>query len=319
MLCAATITPLAIRCARRYNLLDQPNHRSSHSRPTPRGGGVAIVAAFYATILGLWAYGLLEVGVLYVLLCGIPIAVVGYWDDLRSLGIVPRLAVQCISATATLAFLWPLPDLSLATWVAPAWMAAIVYGLGLVWLTNLFNFMDGIDGMAAGQMVAISALWAIFLPVPAAQFAVTLMGAALGFLFYNWPPARVFMGDVGSYFCGFISGVLVLLFAKETGSQVAPWLIPLAALASDATVTLLVRLSHGKAAGIPHRSHVYQRLARVLGHLPVTVGYIGVTTLVGGLALAWASQWSQHSWLALTAYATVLITVAGTLKAGRED
>lgn len=306
--------------ARRRNILDNPNHRSSHTRPTPRGGGVAIVIVFYAALLAVWTTGLVETRSLVALVCGLPVAVVGYIDDLRPLSARLRLVVQAACAVAALAVLMPLPALSVWQHVAPAWLAVLLYGVALVWLTNLYNFMDGIDTIAAGQAVAIGLLWAAFLPGAAALPALLFAAAALGFLVYNWPPARIFMGDVGSGFCGFIAGVLVLLFARDTDTSPLAWLIPLSAFVCDATVTLIVRTLRGHRPGVAHRSHAYQRLARKAGrHLPVSVGYVLATVLLTGPALAWAQHQPSYAALALLAcllpFALAVLLVGG----GRDD
>lgn len=318
-LCAAMATRLAIGWAQRRDLLDHPNHRSSHTRPTPRGGGVAIVLAFYLGLLGLRAAGLLDPRTLAVLLCGLPVAAIGYLDDLRSVSIRARMLVQGASAAAALALLGPLPALALGPLVVPAWLTALCYGLALVWLTNLYNFMDGIDAMAAGQAVVLGLLWTAFLPGQAALPALVFAGAALGFLAYNWPPARIFMGDVGSGFCGFTAGLLALLFAGQTSSPPLAWLLPLAVFASDATVTLAVRCLRGRRPGVAHRSHAYQRLARRLGHLPVSLGYMAATALIAGPAMAWALRQPERLEQALAACVIPLSLTVLLLGGGRGD
>jgi len=319
-LCAAMATRLAIAWALGRNLLDHPNHRSSHSRPTPRGGGVAIVLAFYLGLGGGWIAGILDGNSLAVLLCGMPVAAIGYLDDLRSVSIRSRIAIQSGCAAAALSLLAPLPELALGQWTAPTWLAALLYGLALVWLTNLYNFMDGIDAMAAGQAVVIGALWTVFLPWQDALPAVIFAAAALGFLAYNWPPARIFMGDVGSGFCGFIAGLLTLLFASRTQSSPLMWLMPLTVFACDATITLLVRSLRGCRPGTAHCSHVYQRLARRAGrHLPISVGYMLATALITGPSLGWALRHPEHQGLALAACTLPLIFATFLLKGGHDD
>src|SRR5690606_1446255 len=132
------------------NMLDLPNHRSSHTRPTARGGGVALVVAFYAGALACWALGLLDTRTMTLLCCGLPIALVGYVDDARSLSARTRLIVHAAAAAAALYLLWPLPALDIAGMTLPTWLRAVLMLLGLVWLTNLYNFMDGIDGIEIG-------------------------------------------------------------------------------------------------------------------------------------------------------------------------
>ena len=310
-----------IAWAHRRNIVDTPNHRSSHTRPTARGGGVALVAAFYAGTAAAWAAGLLESRTVALLCCGLPIAIVGYVDDARSLSARTRLAVHAAAAVALLWVLWPLPTLGIAGHALPAPVVAVLYLLGLVWLTNLYNFMDGIDGIAAGQALAASVLWAALAPGAAGVPALLFAAAAAGFLLYNFPPARIFMGDAGSGFCGFIAGALVLHQADATGTSPLLWLIPLSLFLCDATVTLITRVLRRQRPSEAHRSHAYQRLARRAGrHLPVSAGYFAVTLVPLGAWFLWAGQQpDRRAGLAFVVAAVVPALLAIRLGAGRED
>lgn len=278
----ATVSWLLPR-APRLGLVQAPNARASHVVPTPTGGGIGImcggaVAGLAASISGGWIWAMCTV-------LALVIGAVGLVDDLRNLNAATRLVLQ----TALVAVLFALvPGLSsvLAGLPFPAAagiaLAAIMAG---VWWLNLFNFMDGIDGLAAtqGAVILAAAALQILLRDPtaaAAQYALGMCAALVGFAVFNWPPARIFMGDAGSYFTGF--ALLVLASATSASGTLSPafWIVLAAMLVSDATVTLLRRAMRGEAIFEAHRSHAYQRLALRFGrHRPVTVLYLSYEIL----------------------------------------
>ncbi|MEX2650551.1 MAG: glycosyl transferase, partial [Alphaproteobacteria bacterium] len=222
----------------RRGLVDRPNERSSHGVPTPRGGGIAPVAvtlaAWFALALGTGLgrhVALLAAGAILLL-------VVGWVDDRRGLSRALRLAAQAAAVTIGLAALPPAPVLQ---GVAPPEFDRVVAGLIWLWFLNLYNFMDGIDGLAAGETTALglgSALAVLVLGQPSSvvPHAVALSGAAAGFLRWNWPPARVFLGDSGSVALAYLAGWLLLTLAAS-GAWAAALILPLYHLA-DPTMTL---------------------------------------------------------------------------------
>jgi len=318
---SAFVTKGMITWARHRNLIDTPNHRSSHDRPTPRGGGVALVGAFYVGLVELRWIDAVQTATLLLLLTALPIAVTGFIDDVRTLSVRIRLLVQLFCA-ATFLFLLPeLPPLVIFGYALPSPLTFALYLLGMVWLTNLYNFMDGIDGIAAGQAVAVGILWTTVLSDASRATSLLLAAAALGFLKYNFPPARIFMGDVGSAFCGFIIGALTLIHAHETALSPLFWLIPLAPFIADATITLTVRLCRQQRIGEPHRSHAYQRLAQKMGgHFPVSVGYFLLTCLPVGLVFLWtASRFGQDAEAVFLVIVAALMVVAAALGAGNDQ
>lgn len=260
--------------ALRRELLDHPNERSSHSVPTPRGGGLAFVVVFLALVAMVAAQ---EPGgarlAMALALAGVPVAAVGMADDLRNLPARVRAAVHAAAAAAAVALIGvPYPS-----------TGAVVLGgaflvVGLVWLVNLYNFMDGIDGLAAGQaVVAAAGIGVLAAGTTVATAAWILVGSVLGFLVLNAPPAKIFMGDVGSGFLGIALGVLGLAAWAEADVP----LVVLALLAGpfivDATATLLARVVRGERWYEPHRDHVYQRLVRSgRTHRQVTVLYVAL-------------------------------------------
>ena len=283
-LVCGTLTALLIPRLQGAQVIDLPNVRSLHARPVPRGGGLAIAAVVIVTQLGLIASGqwAMQTGFVTTLVAT-GFAALGWADDRASRGVLLRLAVQ--SLLALLFVTLALPAEPTATTRALLWLA-------LLWGVNLFNFMDGADGLAGVQTMAASLGLGVLLSISAqtgaAMAAFTLAGAAAGFLRWNWHPARIFLGDVGSYFIGFELAALVILSAQYAHS---PWpaLILVAPFVLDATLTLVARALRGAALWRAHREHVYQRLV-LRGWSPARVAGGLAVLLIG---LCWpAAAWS---------------------------
>ncbi|MEZ5659107.1 MAG: glycosyltransferase family 4 protein [Burkholderiaceae bacterium] len=312
--------------AARLGLVQEPNHRSSHDRPTPGGGGLGIVLA--GLIAGTIVMAMSPDGGLgLVLIAGVPLAVAGLLDDIRPLSAGLRLLIQFL---AVLALFGPVFAHDLSATGLIALLAMMLAGL---WWINLFNFMDGIDGLAAGQAVfmllggaGLAAIAEAALPdSPAWRLLPPLAGACLGFLLLNRPPARVFMGDVGSLWLAFMILALASVGIRDSGVQPAAWIVLAAVFVTDASVTLLTRMLRGERWTQAHRSHAYQRLARrwqgadKRGHRRVTRAVLIIDT-AWLLPLAVACQtWPawRGLWLAL-AYAPLLL-VAIRVGAGRDS
>ena len=287
------LTGLVLRYALHRNVLDVPNHRSAHVQPTPRGGGAAIAAVLLAGLAGLAAAGVLPVKVAAALGGGgILIAGIGWLDDHGGVRARNRFFVHLAAAVWALAWLGGLPRLSVGTgYLALGRMGWIIGALGIVWATNLYNFMDGIDGIAGGIAVAAGAIGGGLLLASGnpglASVAVLTAGAAAGFLAWNWPPARIFMGDVGSGLLGFVFAVIAL--ASERGGSVPllAWVLLLGVFVVDATSTLLRRMARRERWAEPHREHAYQRALRVgHTHRQVSTAAVGITLVLGALAAA---------------------------------
>jgi Fuc2NAc and GlcNAc transferase len=286
---SAVLTGVARRSALLSGMIDVPNERSSHEIPTPRGGGIAIVVATTAVVVILAVVGALRLDVLAAVCGGLPVAVVGYLDDRRRLSARVRLAVHFAAAAWALTCLGGLPPVligeHLRTWGA----ANYVWGmLGVVWILNLFNFMDGIDGIATAEAVFIAVGGALLTIVTSSDISgtgaacLTLAAASAGFLLWNWPPARIFMGDVGSGYLGYVIAVLALVAMRENPVALWSWLILGGLFFADATITLVRRTLRGERLHEAHRSHAYQWLSRRWGsHRRVTVA----TSLVNVLWL----------------------------------
>lgn len=241
----------------------RPNARSSHTTPTPQGGGIAVIAAFIVVaIAGILATGTgsaaLAPGLATVFAATALIAVLGAVDDIRPIGVVPRLLMQFLAVAIVIA---TLPADFQMTPFLPSWLERILLVLAGLWFVNLTNFMDGLDWMTVAQfaplaagLVFIGSLGA--LPPYAIVCALALLGALIGFAPFNRPVARLFLGDVGSLPLGLVAGWLLALLA-DGGHLAAAILLPLYYL-MDATITLLRRLARGERVWQAHRTHFYQ-------------------------------------------------------------
>jgi Fuc2NAc and GlcNAc transferase len=262
---------LAWRASLRLQVLAHPNLRSFHDRPTPTGGGVAFVVPLVAYLGWLGAQGAAPAAALAG--GGALLAVVGLWDDWRELSARVRLVAQAAAAAAVA---WAvLPEAAASGGVGAAWLVLVTFLL--VWQVNLYNFMDGIDGLAGAQALVLFAgaqVVGLGLPGWPGDLAWLACGAVLGFLVFNWPPARIFMGDVGSGFLGLVTGGFALVAWQQGGLPLTASLILLAGFWFDATYTLIVRILTGQAFTQAHRSHLYQKLAAKRGHLWTTVTFL---------------------------------------------
>ncbi len=311
------------RKAKRLGLVQHPNHRSSHVVPTPSGGGVAIaVSALLAGgVLCLWA----SVTLLPIITAVALIAMLGFVDDLRDLPAAFRFPMQALIIASLIWTIWPLPAVPLVLGMTlSGWLlAGLILFAGLWWL-NLFNFMDGIDGLAGSQSVLIlfgaCLIWwseQLNAPdVPALWLACVTIAAVLGFLLRNWPPARIFMGDAGSNALALIIFAIAMLTIAANNLNYQAWLILPCIFVTDATVTLLRRIARGERPWQAHRCHAYQQLARRWGHRRVTLLY-GALTLFWALPLALWAQFSGAWTLVPLAYAP-LIGLAAWAGAGAE-
>lgn len=314
-LLAILLCALYLRLALQRGWVARPNARSSHAQPTASGAGVAVFLALaLAVTLPLARTGAGVYGALLVL--GLLLVPLGFADDLRPLAVRTRLGLYALAAVLACALL---AARGRGPGVAQA-MAPLFWSLGALWVlsfTNFYNFMDGIDGLAAVQCASAAVVAAMVAQSVGAGEAyrvlcLGLAGVHLGFLLFNWPPARLFLGDAGSVPGGFLLAVLALAGVGTEGFPAAVWPILLAAFLCDALVTLLLRWRRGERLAQAHREHLYQRLAHRFGaHRPVTLGFLCLQWLwLSPLALCcvrWP-QW-QPLWL-LAAYLPLLVIMA---------
>lgn len=284
-------TRALIPILRRREVLDRPNDRSSHLVPTPRGGGIALIGSVLLAWIVLAQRGYVPLAVIGVSLAAGLLALVSWIDDLGGLSPIARLFAQA-AAVAVGVLALPETQNGLQGWLgAAAYFAAI--GLLWIWWTNLFNFMDGIDGLAGSEAAAIGGGLLLFASIGAgadvqlALLAAGIVGAAIGFLVWNWSPAQIFLGDVGSAPLGYLLGFLLLGLAVHGRWKIA-LILPLYFLA-DATITLVRRLLRGERVWQPHRQHYYQQaVRRRLGHAAVVKRVIAADLLL--IACGWAAE-----------------------------
>lgn len=285
-------------------IIDIPNERSSHTEPIPRGGGLVIVVL---TLGGLLFYQGLEkcsswMVVLGFMVGAILVSGVSWWDDLHSLPISIRFTAHSLAAIIGITYLGYWHTVSFPA-IGQIHLGLLGLPLTFIWiigLTNAYNFMDGIDGIAAGQAIVAGLWWSvygwIYYQPLLMVLSLLLTCSSIGFLFHNWPPARIFMGDVGSAFLGYTFSILPLMASSPSitdkgwnGSLIAGILINLPLLA-DTTYTFLRRMFNGENVFRAHRSHIYQRLV-IAGYSSgfVSLLYMGLSVIGGFIALFWAT------------------------------
>ncbi|WP_340121609.1 glycosyltransferase family 4 protein [Methylobacter svalbardensis] len=266
------------------NLIDIPNERSSHSVPTPRGGGVAIVASLLIALPILNQFDLIFTPVFLALWgAGFAVAVTGFLDDHGHIAARWRLLVHFCAAVWGLYWLGGFPQLAAFGHVLDlGWLGSVCAAVYIVWLLNLYNFMDGIDGLAGIEAITACCsgalmVWLVAPDSTAWMLPLLLAIAVSGFLFWNFPPARIFMGDAGSGFLGIMLALLSVQAAWVDPRLLWVWLILLGVFIVDASVTLCRRVFRGEKFYEAHRSHAYQYASRVLGaHRPVTLAIAAI-------------------------------------------
>src|ERR1035437_8066086 len=281
------LTGVVRQYALHRQVLDIPNGRSSHSAPTPRGGGVSIVVVFRLAVLLFVQRSVISNSLGWALTGGgLAVAVAGFLDDHFRVSARLRLLIHFAAAGWALWQLNGMGPLHLG-WIIWdwGWVGQIVALVGLVWMINLYNFMDGIDGLAGQEALCASGLGGLLLAWSGlgglAEGALALVAASAGFLVWNWPPAKIFMGDVGSGFLGFVLGVLAIASAKERPWLLWAWLILLSVFVVDSTLTLMRRLITGARWYEAHCSHAYQHAARRWG------SHSKVTLTIAAVNVAW--------------------------------
>ncbi|MGY2171694.1 MraY family glycosyltransferase [Pseudomonas gingeri] len=272
------LTGVLRRYALAHSLMDIPNGRSSHSVVTPRGGGVAIVLGFLMVIPVLAWMGMMSWSVFWAFFAaGAAIAIVGFLDDHGHIAARWRLMAHFLASFWMLLCLGGAPAISLfGGEVNLGWLGYILAAFYLVWMLNLYNFMDGIDGIASVEAIFVCLGACLVYTLGGYEGLIwaplCLAMAVAGFLYWNFPPARIFMGDAGSGFLGIILGGLSLQAAWHAPHLLWVWLILLGVFIVDATFTLARRLLRGDKVYEAHRSHAYQFASRQVGsHLPVTL------------------------------------------------
>lgn len=270
---AAGVTGLAIHYAIRRQLLDLPGERRSHTVTTPRGGGIGIVVSQLFACAALTLLFPSQAAGLAVFAAGLLlVAGIGWWDDHRPLPALPRLAIHLLASLMLGGLVWAMTGDLLKAGFCTFLSVSLI---------NIWNFMDGINGLAASQAALVSIGAALLLPWPHAITGVLLAAGCLGFLPFNFPRARIFMGDVGSGALGYLVAGLLALGVSTTGLALPLWLVLPMVFLVDAGFTLLSRMLKGERWMQPHTQHLYQRLVkRGHGH-PMITGVYAILTLLG--------------------------------------
>jgi len=327
-LASAFTTRQLITNAHRFSKMDIPNERSSHITPTPRGGGIAFVAAsLIGFLLLLLNDALNRTEILSICCAGVIVAIAGHLDDRQKIsGATVRLILHAISAFILIVGVGIPAQISLFDRTVNTGIAGSILGvIYLVWLLNLFNFMDGTDGIAASEAIYVCTAGAILnfhvlSNINFSSAAIVLAASSFGFLLYNWSPAKIFMGDVGSGYLGMVIGGLSLMAAKQQHELLWVWIILLAVFVSDATITLIRRLLRKQKPHVAHRSHAYQHLViRFNSHSKVAL-IVLATNVVWLLPIAFLVANKQFTGTTGVVVAYIpLLLAALVLNAGKDS
>lgn len=253
------LTYIIKKIALKKSLLAIPNGRSSHSTPTPHGGGVAIVITWFLGIIYLFICKEIEPQLFLALIVGVILSFVGFVDDLYELCAKKRLLTQAFVGMLGLYLLGGLSKIDIGFFVIENQIVTNGLAfLGIMWFINLYNFLDGIDGYAGSEAVFLGiAGWFLF----GGNYFLVLVVCVLGFLVWNWHKAKIFMGDVGSTLLGYNVAIFAL-YTQNNGTSILVWLILFGLFWFDATLTLFRRYKNGEKLSMAHKKHAYQRLTQ---------------------------------------------------------
>ena len=283
LLFLSLILTYLIRCiALNHKILDIPNERSSHDNPIARGGGLAIVLTWYIGISILFFLKYIDNNLYFALLSGILLAIISLIDDLINLKPLIRLLIQIVTAIIAYIFLKGINPVWISGLEIKSWFILFPIAIiGIVWFINLFNFLDGIDGYASLEAITIAALMFVF---TGSIINIILIACVLGFLYFNWPKARIFMGDIGSTQLGFILVVLGIYYHNTSELSIIHWIMLSSLFWFDATLTLYRRARNKEMISAPHRKHAYQRAVQSgLTHQTTIIISIGINFVIAGL------------------------------------
>lgn len=325
-LLAFVMTYLMRAYALKKNIIDNPNERSSHSVPTPRGGGVAVVCSYLVALAVLMYSQQLELQTGFTLMAaGFVIALLGFLDDHGHINSMLRLVIHFLVAIGVVLSLGGFAEVTAFNGVQLGFIANIIAVLFLVWLLNLYNFMDGINGIASVEAitttVSMAIIYLVLNHIVDEKSLILLAACAFGFLLWNFPKAKIFMGDACSGFLGLILGIFALIALKVDIALFCAWLICLGVFIVDATFTLIRRVVTGHKMYDAHRSHTYQILSRHFNsHTPVTLA-VAAINIFWLLPIAYfvATQNYAYPELGILIAYLPLIILAIKFKAGHPD
>ncbi len=296
-------TAIVRKLALKKNLLDQVNERSSHTVPTPRGGGLAIVLCWFAALIYLFVQHEIEPKLFGALMSGIVLAIVSWLDDVLDLKPGIRLLTQAISAFGALFFLGGINLFPGFNSVWFFWLTNLVVFIGIIWFINLYNFLDGLDGYASQEAILVSVGLIL---ISGQSLPWILIAAVAGFLAWNWPKAKIFMGDVGSTQLGFILIVMGIYFHNKGTIAITNWLILTSLFWFDATFTLYRRWRNSEKLSVAHKKHGYQRLVQGgFSHLKVDLWAISINIVL--IVLAFTGQRFQYLSVGILALVIILL------------
>lgn len=321
------VTYLVRKLTLNVQLLDMPNNRSSHTLPVPRGGGLGFVLIIFGLLTIKYLRDEIAIqNFLSIIVAGGLVAGIGLLDDLRDVSARLRLFIHFLSASIALYVLGGIPSLQLAgDFILPVWFYSILASLYLVWLLNLYNFMDGIDGIAGVQAITtllggVVLYHSAHVPLNETRYILYICAAILGFLLWNFPKAKIFMGDVGSGFLGIMLGIFSIQAGWVDVNLFWGWIILLGVFITDTSVTLIVRLLNGEKFYKAHRNHAYQHAARQRNsHIIVTLT-VAAINLFWLLPVSWGVVERMISvWMGLALAYIPLILMAILYRAGRPE
>ncbi len=287
------ITALIRRYSLRNRVLDIPNERSSHTQPTPRGGGLSITVIFILASIIVYILQLISTGQTLALAGGgVLVGLIGWLDDHYDIAAGWRAAAYLLATGWSVYWLSGLPVIYLGETAIQLSSAGFVLSvLAIAWLINLYNFMDGTDALAAIEAISTAVFVAVLFYLESqtglAILCIVLALATAGFLYWNLPPARIFMGDVGSCVIGFGFGVLALAGENSGSVSIAVWIVLLAIFIFDASFTLIMRIIRGERWYSAHRNHAYQRLVQ----MGMSHGELALSVLFINMVLLWPLAW----------------------------
>ena len=261
------------------SLVASVNERSSHTTPTPHGGGIALAITWFAGLVYLYFMGEIEASLFYALLFGAVISIVSFFDDIYELSPKLRLIVQSLVAIIGIVAIGGLNQIDLGFFIIENQIITNIFAFFMiVWFINLYNFLDGINGYAGSEAVFLAL--AGFVLFGGSHFAV-LAVAVLGFLFWNYNKAKIFMGDVGSTLLGYNVAIFTLYYANQESNNLWIWIILFGVFWFDATLTILRRKRNGEQISQAHKKHAYQRLTQSgWSHYKVTNYSIGLNLVL---------------------------------------
>jgi len=285
------LTLLFRHIAIKYSVIDIPNNRSSHSIPTPRGGGIAVIISLLCGMLYFYFNNQLDSKLFWSLILGIPLSIIGFIDDIYNLKPGIRFSIQFITAISGLLVLGGIKNLAFGFFTINSLLLIPLSIIAIIWCINLFNFLDGIDGYIGMEIIFIGL--AVFL-LTNNIIGLLIVAAILGFLILNWQPAKIFMGDVGSTYLGYTVAIIAIYFNNNDSIPIINFLILTSVFWLDATITLLRRIRNKENLSQAHRKHAYQRIVQAGWSHQKTVFFVLILNIFNFALVLLASKYKQY-------------------------